>query len=320
MMRSLGVSMLTVLLVGLFVTLAPSTVGAVPADDGIDRSGSKIEVWVRANGKYASAAKFDRPGAQVVALDKLGKKDVRTMFDAQMGAKGTWRGFPISKVFKDFSVPSGVDTAILHFANGMIVPLPLDEVTRDPGRLRLFVALEFKDSDGAWSSNFPPLSKEDDSPKTDPRPIQFRANRLITASLWHPDTTARGKGDFSPWHHVDSLVAIELVSRSGWERQFASDGSPSAIEGQKVFFARCQYCHGIYLIGARYGWDFVEPLPVWKTRRPETLFNHVKYPKMDAVQRGLMMPPQKDVKSGEMFLLWKWMESVAKNPPPRYER
>ena len=74
------------------------------------------------------------------------------------------------------------------------------------------------------------------------------------------------------------------------------------------------------MIGARHGWDMVEPLPLWQKRRPDSLFNHVKYPIADATRRGLMMPTQKDVTSGEMFLLWKWMESVAKTPSPRYER
>ena len=78
--------------------------------------------------------------------------------------------------------------------------------------------------------------------------------------------------------------------------------------------ARCQWCHGVAGHGARYGWDFVKPVPLESWRSTRSLHAHVKFRNGEAVERGYMMPPQRDVSTEEIEDLRRWMAAVSLKP------
>ena len=127
----------------------------------------------------------------------------------------------------------------------------------------------------------------------------FSGNKLVVAVLWHPAVAAAAQPAFSPWRHTDTLTGIELVAAQAYYRQFDVGGGDMVQRGQAVFQQSCQFCHGVRKVGAKFGWDFVEPTPIWSYHRPaKNLFLHVAYKPLDAAERGLMMPAMRFMSAG----------------------
>ena len=105
---------------------------------------------------------------------------------------------------------------------------------------------------------------------------------------------------------------------ASWDAQFAAGDSAQHAEGQRVFLSRCQFCHGVKKVGATFGWDFVEPIPVSQHRSAKSLALHVRSREGDAPEAGLMMPALRDVTEVEVTAVWKWMEAIGKQGPRRY--
>jgi len=147
----------------------------------------------------------------------------------------------------------------------------------------------------------------------------FSGNKIVVAVLWHPAVAAAAQPTFSPWRHTDTLTGIELVSSKAYYLQFAVGGDDFVPRGQAVFQQSCQFCHGVRKVGAKFGWDFVEPAPIWTVhRQPKNLFLHVAYKPLDAAERGLMMPAMRFMSQDDAALLWRWLKAVASNPTPAY--
>ena len=101
--------------------------------------------------------------------------------------------------------------------------------------------------------------------------------------------------------------------------QFEVGGGDPVQRGQAVFQGSCQFCHGVHKVGAKFGWDFVEPAPIWSLHRPsKNLFLHVAYKPLDAAERGLMMPAMSFMSQDDAELLWHWLKAVASNALPPY--
>jgi len=271
-------------------------------------SASSIGLWTRHSGSYSDDQNPTKSKTQAFEFAR-GKLVQRRMLDVQYGHTANYRGRPLVDVIKSYQPAVHDDLALLHFANGMIVPVPLNAA--DIGRLDAFVAVEVCAKKDACSSDFPEVAKEDAYSVTgDPRPITFTWNKIVVPTLWHPEVPEARQHIFTPWHHVDTLTGIEFVNSTAYYRQF----DLAEAEGLSVFRQRCQYCHSVRYVGARYGWDFVTPLPIFEKRPPEQLLNHVKYPKTMAKRMGLMMPNQSDVTETEMKAIWRWMKKAAGRP------
>ena len=283
----------------------------VPAQ-GKDSNSPEISLWSRKSGPHHDTPNPPRINEKKIRLKDL-KKIRKKVFDPQYGRTESYQGIPLTRLIQGYKKQRHDDTLVLHFANGMAIMLDLDgTVLRE---LAPFIALEVCPDRGPCDRNFPPISKDDvDSPYQDPRPIVFHQGKLAVRSLFHPDLINGKNPGFSPWKYVDSLIGVEYVNKEAYKKQFFFGPS----EGEKVFWHRCQYCHGVRLIGARMGWDFVNPLPIFEKRRAEVLLNHVKYPKTRAKQMGLMMPPQPDMELAEAETLWQWLKLAASSPSPAY--
>jgi mono/diheme cytochrome c family protein len=153
----------------------------------------------------------------------------------------------------------------------------------------------------------------------DARPIAFSGNKMVVAEAWHPAMSPAALSSFSPWAHADTLTSIELVAAEPYYHQFDVSGDASVHQGLAIFRQSCQFCHGARKVGANFGWDFVEPTPIYSYHKPvRNLFYHVAYKPLDAAERGLMMPAMRFMTEADATLLWHWLRAVASRPMPPY--
>jgi mono/diheme cytochrome c family protein len=289
---------------------------AAAAKPGAAATPSTVEIWIRAGGAM-QGDQAPRVRTQRLDLDALRLVDGKR-FDAQYGGPRAMRGIALSSVIDTFAPDPSLDLAILHFANGMAVPVPFRDADVMK-RLDPFIARGMETHAGGpvRAGFFPDIRRK--GATEDPRPIVFSGNKLVVAVLWHPAIGAAAQPAFSPWRHADTLTGIELVAAKPYYRQFDVGGGELVQRGQGVFQQSCQFCHGVRKVGAKFGWDFVEPAPIWSVHKPaKNLLLHVAYKPLDAAERGLMMPAMKFMSQDDAALLWRWLKAVATNPMPAY--
>jgi mono/diheme cytochrome c family protein len=272
----------------------------------------KITIWSRKSANYTDNLNPQLLRVKEMDLHKIDLVRV-TRVDAQYGRKETYLGIPLTKILAEYKPQSHDDAVILHFSNGMRIPLPLESLAQH----QVFLALKICPKKEACSQSFPAIEKDDAyMVGADPRPIVFHGNKIVVDKLFHPNAPERKKMAFSPWNHIDSLIGLETINSEAYQKQF----SFGAEAGQNVFQMRCQFCHSVRYVGAAFGWDFVTPLPIYEKRTSQSLLNHVKYQKTRAAEMGLMMPNQADISEGEVSALWLWMRKAAKiNTLPSYK-
>lgn len=297
--------------IGWWVTLAASFGAPVSGQ------GNLVEVWVRA--PEATTARPSHLKSRTVDLDTAALVDV-ARFDAQYGTRQRYRAVPLDSLLDSRNVSPGLDLALLHFENGMVVPLPFRDA-KAMERLAPFVAVEVWTADSlgeqAWSRHLPELPKKGEASE-DWRPIRFHGNKLVVQDRWHPDVPKATLAMFSPWQHVDRLVGIEFVQSEAYRRQLRGPNSTLVREGYRIYSERCQFCHGVQKVGASFGWDFAVPVPLHTYRDPHSLFLHAKYREMNAASRGLMMPAFPDLGAAQAEALWAWMEAIGGEGPALY--
>ncbi|MES1205380.1 MAG: c-type cytochrome [Pseudomonadota bacterium] len=274
----------------------------------------EIDLWVRGPGK--SADDTPRGRSLKVDLDKLPLVDI-ARFDVQYARSRPYRGIALGAVIERLSPEASLDLAILHFANGMAVPLPFRDAAT-MRRLDPFVArgMGAKSKDPIQIGVFPGIPKR--NARADARPIAFAGNKIVVAGLWHPALGDQEKPVFSPWSHTDTLTSIEFVESKPYYGQFNVDADAQVQRGLGLFQGSCQFCHGARKTGARFGWDFVEPMPMYTYRKSMNLFYHVAYKPIDAAEKGLMMPAMRFMTQDDAAALWQWLRAVATKPMPAY--
>lgn len=291
---------------GLAIALLSPLAQASPSPRPSKMTGEHWLAWSRHPGAHADDANLpqDQPKKVFASAFKLER---RSKHDEQYHKSEIFLGIPLKALIKSYKPKFQDDMVVLHFANGMAVPIPLDDDALT--KLDAFVALKICPKKTACSADFPAVPRDDVYAVTsDPLPLKFGRNKIVVSTPWHPAVPEKRAATFSPWRHVNSLTGLEFVNRDRYNGQFQLGESA----GEKVFFERCQFCHGVRHVGASYGWDVVTPLPLHQKRTPETLLNHVKYPKMEARQMGIGMPTQSDVTSEEMQAVWSWMRLAEK--------
>src|SRR4029079_14396207 len=87
---------------------------------------SVVEIWVRGAGP-TTGDQAPRARTQRLDLDTLALADAKK-FDAQHGGPRAVRGVTLASVIAGFAPDASLDLAILHFANGMAVPVPFRDV------------------------------------------------------------------------------------------------------------------------------------------------------------------------------------------------
>jgi mono/diheme cytochrome c family protein len=293
----------------------PALAAAAKAPAATPASGG-IEIWVRGAGAL-QGDQAPRARVQRIDLDSLPLVEGKR-FDAQYGGQRAMKGIALASLIEKFAPEPSLDLAILHIANGMAVPVPFRDVSVMK-RLDPFVARAMETHPGGpvRAGFFPAIRRK--GATEDPRPIVFSANKIVVPVLWHPSVPDSAQPAFSPWRHTDTLTDIELVASAPYYKQFNAGGDGFVQQGQFVFQQSCQFCHGVRKVGAKFGWDFVEPAPIYTVHRPaKSLFLHVAYKPLDAAERGLMMPAMSFMSQEDAALLWRWLRAVATSPMPAY--
>ena len=265
-----------------------------------------IEIWTRP----AGATGDDEPTRQTPLPISSFRMRTFERTDVQYERKVTFKGFPISDVLDRAKPPANADLALLHFSNGMAIPLPF----RDAAAMkRLDVQVAVAIAVDGKPAPLPPVTRKVRE-YVDVPTITFDGNKIVVAESWHPMLGADTKG-WSPWVNSSSLAAVEFVVAEPYYAQFDVGTSEPARAGFVLFKQNCQFCHGVHKIGAKLGWDFVEPAPVYTWRSsPRQLFMHVAFRPLDAPERKQMMPALKHMTEGDAAKLWKWLEAVGTTP------
>jgi hypothetical protein len=276
--------------------------------------GLPIELWTRSPGRHDGAQAPPRLRVVSIDLDRLPLAEgART--DAQYdGASREYRFVLVDDLIKRYGPPADTDAALLHFTNGMTVPLPFrDRAVMD--RLRPAIARAIR-VDGKWTRDLPEVARHEIG-FPDARPIKFQGNKLVVADRWHPDLRPGSEASFTPYRHVDTLDGIEFVSGAAYRAQF--DVDPGARAGKDVYDHVCTFCHGARHVGAQFGWDFVEPVPVTEYRKKDlSLYYHVKFRAVDAPSKGQMMPALPFLDEKDAADVMVWLRALAAHPLKPY--
>ena len=267
---------------------------------GSASAATPIEGWSRPAGATADKY-FERKDVLTLDLESLPVVD-EVRVDFQTGAKKKFRGVPLATVLGKAPGHETDDLALLHFKNGMQVPVALADIAG----LDAFVAL----------GKFAPLKKKG-AEKIDRRPSVFQGNKIVVATGAAPGVDLPPA--FSPWSHVDSLTGIEWVNaRAWWAHYEVPEANEQVKTGLQVFRRACHFCHGVRDVGSSFGWDFVKPISISTYRPKDSLYLHVRYRELDAPERGLMMPAFKEFTQAEADALHAWLKAINAAAPAVY--
>ena len=145
-----------------------------------------VEIWVRGETGTGQpgTTKHERSRKTVLAAMRLAEVQ---RYDAQYDDVRRYRSVPLREVLRRYAPPPLSDLAILHFANGMAIPLPFrDEAVMT--RLDPFVATGVAPGNAPAAvptGEFPAIPRKDAA--SDPRPLRFSGNKVVVAERWHPD-------------------------------------------------------------------------------------------------------------------------------------
>lgn len=274
-----------------------------------------VDAWVRTPGNYGTGNKEPaKTNLKTLAVDQLPQQQGQRS-DAQYGNSGYYRGVALRDLIAQYNPPAQVDLLLLHFHNGMIVPLPFRD-DKAMSRLEPLVALGIgAAAQGPFKAEFPPITARVEG-YADIRKVEFGGNKLVVKERWHPDVPEAAQAEFSPWATIDSLTGIEFAESNAYYRQFIP--TAEVRPGFEVFRQSCQYCHGVRKVGANFGWDYAQPIELHTYRSdPARLYYHIHY-RVEYTHTYSQMPALKHVTEDQANLLWRWMKSVTTAPMTRY--
>lgn len=295
------------------------------AEAGATKEGvrASFPMWTRANGHYTKKPPTKKRRLRNIVIASSDLQD-RVLWDDQSGRKERFLVVDLMDLLKRYKPNGKVDLALLHFTNQMVVPLPL-KLLRQSKRPKAYVALAlWSKQDRSWTRNFGSLMKAPNKKFRDLKPLVFSGNKIVVHKRWNPAVAHRkgrllraAKG-FHPWRYVSSLKEVEFVNAAYYYGQFPAKQTIQERKGLRLFRQICQYCHGVRRVGAKMGWDFVLPYPIYKRRSGMSLFYHIKYRSKVAVDHGSMMPAVKGMTIRDAFAIWYWLRGGAQQPLLRY--
>jgi hypothetical protein len=289
-------------------------------------SSSQIKMWTKKKGDYVDGNEPGKLNKKSKEMSTF-KMQTITTYDVQYNKKKKYQGIYMSDLVKSYDLKNmNLDLVLFHFKNKMLIPIDLKNAQKNK---TIFLALKVL-KNKKWTSKFPIMEKLDTVYYyRDPNPTRFDNNKVVIFgkknTFFYRNNKGKAVKRFTPWAHTNSLTGIEFVNARAYYRQFdisdsiGKNKSSDVSQGFKVFKDRCQYCHGVRMVGAGFGWDYVDPLKVSKMRDKKNLHLFVKYRKNDAFIRGLKMPNQIDLEVDETKLLWEWISAISKHKPHKYQ-
>jgi hypothetical protein len=121
-------------------------------------------------------------------------------YDPQYDQVRRYRGVALRHLLERLSPRPRLDLAVLHFANGMAIPVAFrDAIVMK--RLDPFVARapqpQGRNMPSPAFEAFPAIIKKDGVEVG--RPIKFLGNKIVVAERWHPEVSPAVQSAFSPW-------------------------------------------------------------------------------------------------------------------------
>jgi hypothetical protein len=288
--------------------LSPSLSGTKETDRA-ESGPNSVPVWERAAGTFAN---IENPKKIPIGSLNLEKGAIRVgpVRDLQYTKDAWFKGVELNAALKQLNAPANLDLVLLHFQNGMIIPLP--RIPSSKSSTKVWVATTWLDATGKEIPGGFPKAARPGITKEDRSTLIFKGNKLIVDGPAHPFVPAEQTKWFSPWAHADSLVGVEFASFKAYYNQFSVAETPQQQHGYEAFMKRCQFCHGAQGVGAKFGWDFVTPMPLYQRRSPQGIFYHTIMAPRDAEKHGRRMPTQADLLPEEADGIWHYMERLAK--------
>ena len=263
-----------------------------------------VQIWLRRPAESVTSGGDQRGNLRNVDLAGLTFDTLET-YDIQYEAMGKYRGLHLRDLIAAYKpLPGSIDTLILHFDNGMLIPVTLSMLRGDR---RIFVALEML-RDGKWTSNFPSSIRIAPGSK-DERPITFAANKIVVGSDW-----SASKNQFTPWRHASSLVGIEFVEATGLINSFVQEKATKYQPGKYVYLNRCQFCHAISGQGAHFGPDFTGAFDLEAKKGWEKILAKVSKAESNADAMKHAMPKQSDFSKSDAKELFGWVKQSKTHP------
>lgn len=274
-----------------------------------------IVVWTRTAGQYGSTTSPKPTNIKRMAFATLPTTTAK-LFDAQYNKTRTYRGLTLRTLLKRYGMSKDVDMALLHFRNGMVVPVPV-RLAKIQTPMPVFIATHWKQKKG-WTRSFPSThhviaKKKKFTKKKKLFPVVFGKHKVVSSTTNHPMIAPHLIKDMAIWRHVDTLARIELVQQAAYYKQFAVSKSRSHKRGLRVFRYSCQFCHGVRQNGASFGVDFTKPVSVHLyINQPEHLRFHVRNRSSKAAKFGHLMPAITRLTARESRDVWNWMKGLWK--------
>lgn len=266
-----------------------------------------ITVWTRAAGQYGTKTPPKRQRVKKIPFAKLPLQE-KKLFDTQYDKTLTYKGIALRTLLKRYKVDKQSDLALLHFENGIVLPVPI-KLAKLQSPMRVFVATHWKKGK-RWTRSFPSLYVY---PKNKRALVSFDQNKVVSEKKAHPMMAPHLSDDLSIWRRVDSLKGIELVQEEAYYGQFQVSKSRTHKRGYRVYRHACQFCHGIRKVGASYGPDFTLPVSVHLyINEPKMLRFHLNKRSVYANRLGQMMPAMKRLTGREGKDVWGWMKGLWK--------
>ena len=102
-------------------------------------------------------------------------------------------------------------------------------------------------------------------------------------------------------------------------REVEDPGERQAVAlGHRVFQQSCGFCHGVRDVGASFGWDVVDPVPLHDWRAPASLYHRVTQRSLQSAERGERMPALRHLGVNEVEALWRYLQYLDEVPPLPY--
>jgi len=230
------------------------------------------------------------PTTRTLVFDQAARTQA-TWFDVQDGYEHNVRGLPLAELVKRAKPPKSVDAVVFSYADGMEVPLRLDQKDEVAA---VFIALEHGNVRDEFSTTYT-LHNQTELPCP-----KILYGRKVTA--------------FSIWIYPGALTSLRLVNWKTYEARLAQPTRRLPDRsGWPIYMRHCQGCHGIGGQGAKRAPDFLSDPDAYRRIPPFAATDRGTHPSLHEKVKGFadgQMPVLTQVSNADIGTLWRWLHAI----------
>lgn len=232
----------------------------------------------------------EAPATRTLVVDQAARKQV-TWFDVQDGYEHNLRGLPLKEVLSRAKAPSSVDAVVFTYADGMEIPLRLEQRAEVDA---IFVALEHGNVRDQFSTTY----------------VLHDGTELPCPKIVY----GRKVKEFSIWIYPGALSSIRLVNWKTYESFLAQPTRRLPDRsGWPIYLRHCQSCHGIGGLGAKRGPDFLTDMEAYRRIPAFAITDSSEPPSLHEKVKGFAggtMPVMTLVSRPDIATLWRWLHAI----------